>query len=174
MFDTSPLDFSNFSQSQIILEINDLIIIIIIVTLYSMFLIFSPIIFKKLSLLGKWQIDLVKLCYKNLINYIKTFDPREGFYCEQCPCIKKYNWMDKNMYYPLIAEKKLSKKDIKVHKEYKPIPCTRSKLIPCSECSRMLCPNCTIKGLKWGRHYHPFNKNPFFIKCNKCCWNEIS
>ena len=106
----------------------------------------------------------------NFINYIKTFNPREGFYCEQCPCIKRYNWMNKNIYCPLIAEGKLSKKMIK----QKPIPCTRSDLNKCSECSKMLCPNCTREGLKWGRHYHPFNKNPFFIKCNSCCWNEIS
>lgn len=173
MFDTSPLDFSNFSQSQIILKINDLIIIIIIVTLYSMFLIFSPIIFKKLSLLGKWQIDLVKLCYKNLINYIKTFDPREGFYCKQCPCIKRYNWMDKNIYCPLIAEGKLSQEIIENHKDSKPIPCKKSELNTCSECSKMLCPNCTKNGLKWGKHYHPWKKEPF-VKCNACCWNEIS
>ena len=110
--------------------------------------------------------------YKQLKSFF-TSEEKLTYCCQECPSIEQYKWMDENVYSNLIAAGKLTQETIEKHRKNKPIPCKKSDLTPCSECSRMLCPNCTETGLKWGRYYHPWKKDPF-VKCDACCWNEVT
>ena len=118
--------------------------------------------------------------YKSLQNnFVSGFigslfaEEKPTYCCQECPSVEQYKWMDENVYGPMIAEGKLSQKMIERHRNHKPFPCKPSELTKCSECSRMLCPKCTENGLKWGKYYHPWKKEPF-VKCDACCWNEVT
>ena len=110
--------------------------------------------------------------YKQLKTFF-TSEEKLTYCCQECPKPEQYKWMDENVFGPMIAEGKLSQKMIERHRNHKPIPCKESELTKCSECSRMLCPKCTKNGLKWGKYYHPWKKQPY-VKCDACCWNEIT
>lgn len=110
--------------------------------------------------------------YTKIKSFFTKVEEVEEYCCQECPSIEMYNEMDE-IYARLIAEGELSQEIIEKHIKSKPIPCKKSELTPCSECSKMLCPNCTETGLKWGKHYHPWKEEPF-VKCDACCWNEVT